>query len=215
MHILKKLRLESKIFLAQTALHLEGIHLNDVDTKDLLTNSTTKCFDVDEEDAIVMRNVVDALNFMASLDFQNITIDLDLYIHLNSILADEQALYTGILRNCPTSIGCIKEDIPVYDKSVIVTEIERLKNINFKNFRQIIPDVFCKLSRMQPFFDGNKRSTNFLCNVALIKKDIGIFYIDYDHLASFNKHLKNYYQGKDNKIIQFIGNELIKTLEDF
>lgn len=213
MNNLKHLIDQSKIFLAQTALHLEGIHLDAVDTKELLTNSNKKFFDVDEEDAIIMRNVVNTLNYLETLDFVNNDIDLNLYIHINSIVADEQALFVGKLRDCPTAIGCIETEIPVYDKDKIVQEINRLKILSVNNYKNIIPDVFCKLSRMQPFFDGNKRSTNFLCNIALIKNNLGIFYIDYEHLSTFNLYLKEYYQEKSKKILEFIGNELITTVD--
>ena len=213
MDILRHFREQSKIFLAQTALHLEGIHLDEVDTKELLTKSNKKFFDVDEEDAIIMRNIVNALDYLETLDFAKIDIDLNLYIHINSILADEQALFVGKLRDCPTAIGCIETEISVYDHDKIIQEINRLKTLTFNNYKKIVPDVFCKLARMQPFFDGNKRSTNFLCNIALIKNNLGIFYIDYEHLSTFNSYLKEYYQEKSNKILEFIGNKLIRTWE--
>ena len=95
MDILKCLREKDKISFAQTALHLEGIHLNEDDTSDLLANKNRKVFDVNEEDAIIMRNVVNALNYLETLDFDNINIDLCLYIKFNSILADEQARFVG------------------------------------------------------------------------------------------------------------------------
>ncbi|MBO4335131.1 MAG: Fic family protein [Desulfovibrio sp.] len=214
MDTVKHLRNSSKIFLAQSAFLLEGIHLDAIDTSDLINSENKKVFEVDEEDSIVLRNVINALDFLESIDYNKISINLDLYIKLNAILANEQALFVGKLRDIPTTIGCIKEQIGVYKEDEIVKEIDNLNNINKDNFKKIIPEVFCKLSRMQPFFDGNKRSTNFLCNVALIKNDIGIFFIDFQSLNEFNLKLKDYYQNKNKDIFNFIANNLIKSNEE-
>lgn len=211
MNILKVYRKQCKIFLAQTALHLEGIHLDDVQTQDLLDRQTHRCFEVDEDDAIVMRNIVDTLDYLEKLDISNLSIDTKLYIKLNELLAKEQALFVGRFRNRPTAIGCIPDDIPVYDESLIKNEVERLSNINEANYHSVVPECFCNLSLMQPFFDGNKRSTAFLCNVALIKKNLGVFSISYEKLGEFNSLLRDYYTGENKNILDFIGKELIIT----
>ena len=71
------------------------------------------------------------------------------------------------------------------------------------------PKFFCELSLMQPFFDGNKRSTNLLCNSVLLKKDIGLFIIDQKSIDTFNSYLYQYYTKQNMDIFEFIGNELI------
>ncbi|MBR4607673.1 MAG: Fic family protein [Lachnospiraceae bacterium] len=209
-----KLQDASKILLAQTALLFEGIHLDYTDTLRLLNGVDVHAFGLDEVDTIILRNVVNALHFLENTDFNKTNIDLDLYITLNSILAEEQALFVGKLRDIPTSIGCIEEEIGVYDKKDIMHEIERLNFIDAGNVKNVVPKVFCRLARMQPFFDGNKRSTNFLCNAALNKKNLGIFFVNDENVQDFNLHLKDYYQGKNEKIFQFIGDKLMKSAHD-
>lgn len=209
MDIVQQFRLEEKVFLAETAFHLEGIHFDEVQIADLLNNQNKTVLDLDEDAAIIIRNVIDTLDYLQENDLKKIKIDLDLYIKLNSLLAKDQALFVGRLRDIPTVIGCIKDDIPVYEKDMIEKEIHKLNNINKDNFREIIPSVFCRLSRMQPFFDGNKRSTNFLCNIALMKNNLGLFVINYENLKDFNRYLKDYYQEKNSDILKFIGNNLI------
>ena len=202
---------QCKIFLAQTALHLEDIHLDDIQIQHLLDRQTHQCFEIDEDDAIVMRNIVDALDYLEKLDLNSLLIDTKLYIKLNELLAKEQALFIGRFRDRPTAIGCIPDDIPVYDESLIKNEVERLSNINEASYHSVVPECFCKLSLMQPFFDGNKRSTAFLCNVALIKKNLGVFSISYEKLDEFNSLLRDYYTGENKNILDFIGKELIIT----
>ncbi len=213
MRHLKILREKIKIFLAQTALHLEGIHLDEVQTKDLLNEENLKYFEVDEEDAIVMRNIVNTLNYLETIDIKNHPINLDLYVKLNEMLAHEQALETGRLRTRPVAISCIPDDIQPCRKEDVVKEIEKISNINNENFRQVIPESFCRLARMQPFFDGNKRSTAFLCNTALLKKDLGLLVINIENLAKFESFLTDYYTEKNKDILNFIGDELILSSE--
>ena len=209
--IINIFRERNKIFLAQTALHLEGIHLDYVNTKELLETDTIDAFGIDDEDAIVMHNVVNALNFLESINFSNLSIDIQYYITLNSILADQQALYTGFLRNQPVSIGCIPEPIPVYQEEMIQEKIDILNAVDENTFRNIVPKIFCELSLMQPFFDGNKRATNFLCNSVLLKKDIGLFIIDKNNIDKFNSYLYQYYTKQNTDIFEYIGSELIFT----
>ncbi|MBE6440775.1 MAG: Fic family protein [Desulfovibrio desulfuricans] len=160
-----------------------------------------------------MRNVVAALDFLETINMKQVSIDLDLYIKLNALLAIDQALETGHLRNQPVSIGCIPEDIEVFDKSLIEHEIKRIADITETDFREVIPDAFCRLARMQPFFDGNKRTTAFLCNVSLLKRGLGLFIINDEKLGRFNALLFEYYTGKNNDILEFIGNECIISVE--
>lgn len=123
----------------------------------------------------------------------------------------EQALFVDKLRNLPTFLGCIEGEIPVYSQDKIIAEVEQLNLITQENFRNIVPEVFCKLSRRQPFFDGNKRATYFLGNNAWLKTDLGLFYLDYAELCWFNYYLKDYYQGKNSKIFYFIGQKFIRN----
>ena len=83
MNIIKMYK-KCKISLAQTALHLEGMHLDDIQTEDLLDRQTHQYFEADEDDAIVMRNIIDTLNYLENLDLSNISIDINLYITLTS-----------------------------------------------------------------------------------------------------------------------------------
>ncbi|MBQ7607672.1 MAG: Fic family protein [Desulfovibrionaceae bacterium] len=204
---------KTKIFLAHTALHLEGIHLNEVQIKDLLDKNIHEYFDADEEDAIVMRNVVNALNYLESIIVDRQVIDLNLYITFNAILAYEQALETGHLRTRPVVISCIPNDIPPCEEKDVVGEIKKIATIDDKNFKKVISSAFCKLIRMQPFFDGNKRSTAFLCNAAILKKNLGLFVINYENLGKFELLLTDYYTKKNNDILQFIEDELILSPE--
>ena len=57
---------------------------------------------------------------------------------------------------------------------------------------------------MQPFWDGNKRSTFFLCNIILIKNHLDLLALTEDVYADFEKYLTEFYTGKSNRIIDFM-----------
>ncbi|MBQ9407000.1 MAG: Fic family protein [Desulfovibrio sp.] len=142
---------------------------------------------------------------------KDIEITIDYYTKLNAILAKEQALSVGSLRNKPIWIDCIPEDIPPCTEETVCAEISKLTSINEYNFREIVANVFCRLVRMQPFFDGNKRATNVLCNTVLIQKNLGLFVIPVEKIGEFNHLLRDYYTEKNSAILEFISMELIYT----
>ena len=67
---------------------------------------------------------------------------------------------------------------------------------------------------MQLFFDGNKRSTLFLCNLALIKNNLGLFFVNHENIIIFNENLMYYYQNININIVNFIENTLIKSFSE-
>jgi hypothetical protein len=113
-----------------------------------------------DDDALIVRNVTDSFAFLDSTGIAGTTVDLNLFIKLNAVLAREQALYTGCLRNGLCSIPCIGV-VPVPDTQNIQEEIDRLNGITPDNYRTCVSSCFCNLARMQPFWDGNKRTAFF------------------------------------------------------
>ena len=101
---LKDFRREVKIHFAQSLCRFEGIYLTDIQTEKLLNKENFEMLDFPEEESLVIDNVVNTLNYMESLDISHLDVDLDLYIKLNSMLAKDQALFTGVLRNGLSSI---------------------------------------------------------------------------------------------------------------
>lgn len=208
---LKDFRREVKIHFAQSLCRFEGINLTDIQTEKLLNKENFEMLDFPEEDSIVIDNVVNTLNYMESLDISQLKVDLDLYIKLNSMLAKDQALFTGVLRNGLSSIPCIGQ-IPVPDQTKVEEEIAKLNSVSSDNYKSVVSECFCTLSRLQPFWDGNKRTTLFLCNVQLIKNDFDLLIIQKDKYADFEEHLTAFYTEENKDIIDYLaGNCFIKT----
>ena len=58
--------------------------------------------------------------------------------------------------------------------------------------------------KTQIYNDGNKRTGVILANHVLISKGEGLIVIPEKLVPAFKKHLVNYYENKDNKIIDFL-----------
>lgn len=208
---LKDFRREVKIHFAQSLCRFEGIYLTDIQTEKLLNKENFEMLDFPEEESLVIDNVVNTLNYMESLDISHLDVDLDLYIKLNSMLAKDQALFTGVLRNGLSSIPCIGQ-IPVPDEAKVEEEIAKLNSVSPDNYKSVVSECFCNLSRLQPFWDGNKRTTLFLCNVQLIKNDFDLLIIQKDKYADFEEYLTAFYTEENNDIIDYLAeNCFVKT----
>ncbi|WP_019001689.1 Fic family protein [Succinimonas amylolytica] len=200
---LKDFRMEVKINFVQSLLRFEGIDLTDIQTEKLLNNDNFAMLEFPEEESLVINNVINTLNYMESLDLSKQAIDLDLYIRLNSSLAKNQALATGALRNGLCSIPCIGE-IPLPEVENVKKEISSLNNITKDNYKSVVSECFCNLSKLQPFWDGNKRTTLFLCNTQLIKNDFDLLAIQKDNYAAFEEYLTDFYTASDRTIVDFL-----------
>lgn len=181
----------------------EGISLTDTQAEELLNKDDSIMASFSDDDALIVRNVTDSFAFLDSTCIAGLNVDLNLFIKLNAVLAREQALYTGCLRNGGCSIPCIGE-VPVPDTQNIQEEIDRLNGITPNNYKRRVSSCFVSLARMQPFWDGNKRTAFFLCNIRLIKNHLDLLMLTEDIYADFEKHLTAFYTGKNNLIIDFL-----------
>lgn len=97
----------------------------------------------------------------------------------------------------------------------IKKSLKAIASINKNNFKEVIADNFCKLIRMQPFYDGNKRSTLFFCNTSLLQKQLGLFFIKQKNYDVFENELTKYYtEEPDCKLKEFLINECIKSVSE-
>lgn len=68
---------------------------------------------------------------------------------------------------------------------------------------------------MQPFYDGNKRTTLFFCNTALLKKQLGIFFIENEKYDIFENELTKYYTEQlDCKLQEVLVKDCIKSINE-
>lgn len=189
--------------LLKTLCSFEGISLTDIQTEKLLNNVNYEIQNFTKEESLIIKNVINTFNYIDALDLSLQNVDLNLYIQYNSILAKDQALSTGSLRNGLSSIPCIGQ-IPVASIESVQKEICNLNNLTTGNFKRVASECFCNLSKLQPFWDGNKRTTFLLCNTQLLKNDFELLIIKKETYADFEKYLTEFYTKNDRNLIDFL-----------
>lgn len=193
----KRFAQDAKENIAQTILNFENITLSNIEIRRLLvTNKLEK--KVDGNDALIIRNLLRTLDFIDNIDLSKVIINLELYKRLNGIIAFNQALNPGEIRDGNVFIPCINEPIAPARLSDIENQIDDLNKINNYNYKEVIAQSFMNLSRIQPFNDGNKRTALFICNISLAKYDLGFLSIPNEQYDDFEKELTVFY--KDNNV---------------
>jgi len=203
MTLVKSFRENIKIFFAQNLFRFEGISLSKVDTRVLLDQKIMHNLNFDSDQTQIIKNVINGLDFLEE-NFDSLSINLDSYKKFQAILANQQALKTGVLRTGNCYIHCIEEPIEPVSERQVNYVISDLNYLNEFNYKESVPDCFTRLARMQPFYDGNKRSSLFLCNLALLKKDLGAFFITNEKYPKFEDLLTDFYTGKNKDILPFL-----------
>lgn len=199
-------RNEVKVFLAQNLMRFENLELSAIQTQQLLDNKVQARLCLDFDDVTVIKNVINTLDFVEKLDFNKTKIDLNLYKKLNEMLSFNQSLYPGQLREGDhfAYIPCIEDPIKPASPQKIQEQLDILNTLENNSYKDHVSHVFCNLSKMQPFYDGNKRSTLFLCNCALQKQNFDMLIIKNDIYPDFELSLTRFYSRNDCEIFEFL-----------
>lgn len=139
-------------------------------------------------------------------------INVNQMIHLQAIIAKNQALEWGKLRNGQVSISGTNYEPPIIkqkDLQKLFDEFSKSKNkINQAGI------LLAKLIKMQPFWDGNKRTAFLTLNKLLIENKIGILCLNEDTILEFNTKLNKYYNDESSlkSFSAFISKRLIQKI---
>lgn len=206
--MLKQFKENIKIYIAKSILKLENIDISDIQTKQLLDNATID-IELDDVKAQVVENLLNTFEYLKNKDLKKLKINQELYIKLNELLAYNQALYVGSFRDRENYINCVEDPIQIPNTDNIKSILNDLENIDKNSYKQVISKSFCNLAKIQPFMDGNKRSSLFICNLALLKKEFGVFAIPTEKYSTFEDYLRDFYQDKNTDIYDYMANEFI------
>lgn len=92
------LRENTKLYFAQTLFLFENISLSPIQTLSLLDGSINNRIQLNYDESIVVKNVINAFDFLDKCNLKTLKLDAKFYIHLNKLLAIEQALDVGYFR---------------------------------------------------------------------------------------------------------------------
>jgi Fic family protein len=203
---------------------IEGNTYTYVETEALLKDDVTS--PKRYEDAKMLKNLYNGFITVLEQILKNGAIDIDqrAVLTIHSMLADGliQAADKGILRSKAVGITGT-----TYTPPKEADEIkERFEDIlsgqySYSNPMERAVYLHCNTARLQPFIDGNKRTSRFLESIVLMNNDIIPVYSAKDEdLLNYRKGLIHFYETEDyspyadyflNRQIQRINDISLKT----
>ncbi len=191
------------ISLIRTLCLFEDIRLGEEQARELLQIGRSSFPGLSGDDELIVSSVRDTLAFLGSRENRGMKADLALFLRLNALLAREQALIPGVLRNGPVFVPSMGE-VPPPDPRRVEAEIDRLNSLGSGNCALEAAGCFCRLARMQPFWDGNKRTALTLCSVMLMRHGSGPLAVPEEEYALFDELLTSFYTRKDESLPGFL-----------
>jgi hypothetical protein len=128
-------------------------------------------------------------------------------LQANKIVASEDALVPGALRNGSTQVSLLSSGIylpEIPDEAVEREWFEKKENEEITCTEKAM-DVFLHISSKQLLWDGNKRTATVVANKILFDYQSGIFSVPEEKFFEFNQLLSDFYvTGKSMEIKNFI-----------
>jgi len=193
---------EENLFLAKKlwdesifcGMKMENRNITFPETKAILNGINVPRVSID--DAYAVCRYRDAWKFV--LDTLGETLTLDYMIHVNEIVARGEALQVGALRNGSVTIGDLTPEIPTVEE--VQRTMDALQSNGISDTQRAL-NTFTSFVRMQPFWDGNKRTAMLLANKDLITHGRGLLVVTEKNGLIFNDTLSQFIS--DGKPIPF------------
>ena len=197
---------ELKLLLAKNLFRFEDLEFSTEKIQGILNEKVEALNSIELGDLAILNGIRRLFEYIEKLNIKELCIEVEFYKTLNGILAFNQSLDPGRFRegNQLVYISSIKDPIKPAPLSFIKERLELLSHLDKDNYKKVVSRVFCQLCKAQPFFDGNKRSTLCLCNVALLKQKLGVMLIKNELYPEFDKLLTKFYANNDEELLNFL-----------
>lgn len=181
---------------------IEGNTYSFVETEALLTDGITS--EKKYEDAKMLKNLYNTFIGVLNTTKQS-TIKIDEFmikqIH-SSLTADLLPdKYRGVLRTIPVVINGTNY-IPPKDEFEVKNEFEHIirEQEQYVNPLERAVFIHCNMARLQPFRDGNKRTSRILESVVLMNNNlIPVYSAQEADILHYKKALKEFYETRNYK----------------
>lgn len=184
---------EENLFLAKKlwdesifcGMKMENRNITFPETKAILNGINVPRVSID--DAYAVCRYRDAWKFV--LETLDEPLTLEYMIHVNEIVARGEALQVGVLRNGSVTIGDLTPAIPTVEE--VQKTMDALKTSGVSDTQRAL-NTFTSFVRMQPFWDGNKRTAMLLANKDLITHGCGLLVVTEKNGLIFNDTLSQF-----------------------
>jgi len=169
---------------------LEGISVTFPETQSIIDGKNVSHLRIDE--LVTINNLKNAWKMLLT-SVENIKFDYNYLCSLNSLIGNTLVESPGNLRYGEVKIGGTNyiPSIPTKEKISKIIQIQEKDNISIT---EKALTIMCKLMKVQPFFDGNKRTSMLFANSIMIKNGKGIISIPDEKREQFGELLIKYYE---------------------
>ena len=172
--------------------NLEGIAVTYPQTEIITEGISVNGMRINDINAIV--NLKHAWQFI--LDNIEQLIDFRYISQLNKIVGNYNLIpYSGEIRKSDVSMEGTSWKPNLPDKEDIENKINEINSI--KNISDRAITMMLYLMRIQPFYDGNKRTAMMAANQIMIQNGKGIISVSIEHQITFRGMLINFYETND------------------
>ncbi|MDQ1340866.1 MAG: hypothetical protein QG567_2024 [Campylobacterota bacterium] len=129
------------------------------------------------------------------------------FIHINTIVAEDDNNELGGFRNLPVRIGGTKwmPPLPMLLNDSFKSMLEVFNNENLA-IEERVCNLFLESARSQFFADGNKRTAQLIMNGVLMQRGYSLFSISPEEDAEYKEKLVAFYESGDaEEIKEFMG----------
>ena len=133
------------------------------------------------------------------------SISLDYLLQLHAEIAKEEALAWGEFRSSQVYIAGTEYTPPTFDKieKLIKQLFESLNNI--ADINKKATHLFLQIARIQPFFDGNKRTGRMMMNCLLITNGLTAINLPASRQLEFNTKMQQFYiDNNESEMHEFL-----------
>ncbi|HXK71878.1 MAG TPA: Fic family protein [Clostridia bacterium] len=180
---------------------LEGVSTTFPQTEDILENGIVNGVSVSDVQKIL--NLKHAWEFILDKDVISYDSNYHILSHIAKLVNEGFYDDGGRTRNIPVKIGGTSYIPPIPLETMITENIISIIQTDEENI-----DIAIKLClycmKTQIFIDGNKRAAVIFANHYLISKGEGLIVIPEKEVSAFKQILIAYYEGKNNKIHDFM-----------
>jgi len=180
---------------------LEGVGTTIIQTETIMNNGKVSGMKPDDIQKIV--NLKHAWEFILDNDVVAYPTSYYLSSYIAKLVNEGFYADGGNIRGVPVVIGKSSYIPPIPNEADVKNGIDSIIHSG-----EPAIDISIKLMlyvmKTQIYNDGNKRTGVILANHVLISKGEGLIVIPEKLVPAFKKHLVNYYENKDNKLIDFL-----------
>ena len=177
---------------------LEGVATTFPQTEEILEKGIVNGMTADDVQKIL--NLKHSWEFILDQDVIQADTDYYLLCHVAKLVNEGFFSYGGKIRSVPVTIGGTKYVPPIPIESVVVENINEIRNSSKTDIDKAI-ELCMYCMKTQVFVDGNKRASVIFANHYLISHAQGLLVIPEKEVPEFKKLLVAYYEGEDISVI--------------